>query len=354
MRKRGQDMQGDLAVFPMPMLTFLLSAVAAGLLLRADLGRVTAARFFAAFFLVLAVGALMVGLRFGYGVNRLVPLQRALPLFAGPLLWLGFASFTRDRIASLALWHLGIVGAILAVTPLVFVDLLELDLIVGASYVLYAGDLLWMWARGGNYLSHARIEDATVLRRWMLAAAGLLLVFALTDTVIALSFAAQRSGDAMAVISVGAVVMALGLIAVIVAVSKGGWRMTTQAAEVKPSPDADGAALEARARKVLMETKLFLDTDLTVDRLAKRLVVPSRALSLAINQTKGMNVSQYVNDFRLDHAAALLADGQGSVAEVMEQSGFLTRSNFYREFQRRFGKTPAAYRDAVKAGQPVI
>ena len=207
---------------------------------------------------------------------------------------------------------------------------------------------------GGNYLSHARIEDATVLRRWMLAAAGLLLVFALTDTVIALSFAAQRSGDAMAVISVGAVVMALGLIAVIVAVSKGGWRMTTPAAVVKPSPDADGAALEARARQVLMETKLFLDTDLTVDRLAKRLVVPSRALSLAINQTKGMNVSQYVNDFRLDHAAALLAGGQGSVAEVMEQSGFLTRSNFYREFQRRFGKTPAAYRDAVKAGQPVI
>lgn len=130
--------------------------------------------------------------------------------------------------------------------------------------------------------------------------------------------------------------------------------MTTPAAVVKPSPDADGAALEARARQVLMETKLFLDTDLTVDRLAKRLVVPSRALSLAINQTKGMNVSQYVNDFRLDHAAALLADGQGSVAEVMEQSGFLTRSNFYREFQRRFGKTPAAYRDAAKAGQPVI
>jgi AraC-like DNA-binding protein len=88
--------------------------------------------------------------------------------------------------------------------------------------------------------------------------------------------------------------------------------------------------------------------------LAKRLQVPSRALSLAINQVKGMNVSQYVNDFRLDHAAKLLAEGQGSVAEVMDQSGFLTRSNFYREFQRRFDMTPAAYRDVAKRGQSGI
>jgi AraC-like DNA-binding protein len=347
-------MQPDLAVFPVPMLTFLLSAVAAGLVLRADLGRVVATRFFAAFFLVLALGSFMVGLRFGYGVDRLVPVQRALPLFAGPLLWLGFASVTRDRIAGLALWHLGAAVALLAVAPWVFADLLDLDLIVGVSYVVYAGGLLWMWSRGVNHLSHARIENAVVLRRWMLAGAGLLVVFALADTVIALSFAAQRSRDAMAVISAGAVVMALGLIAVIVAVSKGGGRMTSQVTVVKISPDGDGAALEARARQVLLESKLYLDTELTVDRLAKRLTVPSRALSLAINQTKGMNVSQYVNDFRLDHAAALLAEGDGSVAEVLDQSGFLTRSNFYREFQRRFGMTPAAYRDAAKAGQSGI
>ena len=344
-------MQGNLAVFPLPMLTFLLSAVAAGLLWRMDLGRVAATRFFAAFFLVLALGSFMVGLRFGYGVDTLVPMQRALPLFAGPLLWLGFASFTRDRIADLALWHLGAAVGIIAVAPWVFPDLLDLDLIVGASYVVYAGALLWMWSRGANHLSHARMGDAVLLRRWMLAGAGLLLVFALADTAIALSFAARRSGDAMAVISAGAVVMAFGLIAVIVAVSKGGGRMTAQVTVVKTASDPEAETLEARARTLLTESRLFLDTDLTVDRLAKRLTVPSRALSLAINQTKGVNVSQYVNDFRLDHAAGLLAEGQNSVAEVMEQSGFLTRSNFYREFQRRFGVTPTAYREAAKAGQ---
>jgi len=57
-------------------------------------------------------------------------------------------------------------------------------------------------------------------------------------------------------------------------------------------------------------------------------------------------VSQYVNGFRLDHAAQLLRSTDTSVVQVMAQSGFLTRSNFYREFQNRFGQTPAAYRQS--------
>lgn len=343
-------MQGDLAVFPLPMLTVLLSTVAAGLVLRADLGRPVATRFLAAFFGVLAVGSLMVGLRFGYGVERLVPVQRGLPLFAGPLLWLGFASFTRDRMGALALAHLGAAAAIVGLAPLMFADLLDLDLIAVGSYLIYAGALVWMWSRGANHLSHARMGDAGALRRWMLASACLLVVFALADTAIALSFAMQRSGDAMALISGGAVVMGLALIAVIVAVAKG--RSEGAARLVVPSGAGEGdAALEARARALLLDTRLYLDTDLTVDRLAKRLQVPSRALSLAINQIKGINVSQYVNDFRLDHAASLLSAAEGSVAEVMEQSGFLTRSNFYRAFQQRHGMTPAAYREVTKAAR---
>ncbi len=344
-------MQGDLAVFPLPMLTFLLSTLAAGLVLRADLGRPVAMRFLSAFFVVLAVGSLMVGLRFGYGVERLVPVQRALPLFAGPLLWLGFAGFTRDRLGALALGHLGAALAVVLLVPLVGAPLLDLDLIAVASYLIYAGALVWIWSRGANHLSHARMGDAGALRGWMLAGAVLLVVFALADTAIAVSFAMQRSGDAMALISAGAVVMGLGLIAVIVAVAKGRSEGAARPAVSFAAAGEGDAALEARARALLLDTRLYLDTDLTVDRLARRLQVPSRALSSAINQTKGVNVSQYVNDFRLDHAAALLRDAEGSVAEVMEQSGFLTRSNFYRAFQQRHGMTPAAYREAAKAGQ---
>ena len=135
---------------------------------------------------------------------------------------------------------------------------------------------------------------------------------------------------------------------VIVAMAMGGASGRPRPETTAPVAEDEATALEARARALLLETQLYLDTDLTLDRLARRLHVPSRALSQAINQTRAMNVSQYVNDVRLDHAAELLATGEDSVAQVMEKSGFLTRSNFYREFQRRFDMSPAAYRQSLR------
>ena len=94
----------------------------------------------------------------------------------------------------------------------------------------------------------------------------------------------------------------------------------------------------------MLREALYLDSGLTADRLARHLHVPARALSEAVNRHLGMNVSQYVNGFRLRRAADLLAQTDDGLAEVMAQSGFLTRSNFYREFLREYGQTPTAYR----------
>jgi len=51
-----------------------------------------------------------------------------------------------------------------------------------------------------------------------------------------------------------------------------------------------------------------------------------------------------VNGFRLAHAATLLRETQLSVTEIAALSGFLSRSNFYREFQRSYGQSPVTYR----------
>ena len=102
--------------------------------------------------------------------------------------------------------------------------------------------------------------------------------------------------------------------------------------------------MEQAARVFLTERELYLDTELTLERLAKRLLVPARALSEAINLAQKVNVSQYVNGSRLDHAAGLLASNNESVIQVMEQSGFLARSNSYREFERVYALSPVEYR----------
>ncbi len=73
---------------------------------------------------------------------------------------------------------------------------------------------------------------------------------------------------------------------------------------------------------------------------ARRLGVPAKALSAAVNRVKGENISRVVNGWRVAHAGALLREG-ASVTEAMLASGFATKSNFNREFLRVTGRAPS-------------
>ncbi len=175
----------------------------------------------------------------------------------------------------------------------------------------------------------------------------LLVALLVLDTAIAVRFLADRSDRAASTISVGSGLIILFLIAVPVALPRLPARLRATAAV---APGDDDARLEAAAREMLTGTRPFLDPDLSVQRLARRLHVAERDLSAATNRSRGMNVSQYVNGFRLAHAADLLRTGDGSVSEAMAASGFLTRSNFYREFGRVCSCSPAVWRRAASDG----
>lgn len=71
-----------LVSFPLPMLTALLCGVLAMLVWRLELGPWRANALFSAFFGLGAVTAFLVGLRFGYGVDAVIPLQRTFPRFS--------------------------------------------------------------------------------------------------------------------------------------------------------------------------------------------------------------------------------------------------------------------------------
>lgn len=94
--------------------------------------------------------------------------------------------------------------------------------------------------------------------------------------------------------------------------------------------------------------QLYLDPDLTLARMARMLGVPAKVLSAAVNQASGGNVSRYVNGWRITRAAELWARGT-PVTSAMLESGFATKSNFNREFQRIKGCTPSQWRDRAAA-----
>jgi AraC-like DNA-binding protein len=121
---------------------------------------------------------------------------------------------------------------------------------------------------------------------------------------------------------------------------------TEQASEpVQANADClDGAdpALLARLDAYMCEARPWINPDLTLVALARKLGVPSKTLSAAVNLGHGENMARYVNRHRIAHACALLVAGQ-SVNSAVYDSGFNTKSNFHREFQRIHHQTPSQW-----------
>lgn len=123
-----------------------------------------------------------------------------------------------------------------------------------------------------------------------------------------------------------------------------------------PVPSAAEIAETLRdVEHVMTQTKAFLNPDLTLSSLARKLTVPPRQISVAVNRGRGQAFSDYVNEFRIEHAKSLLLSAPQSsmtVIDVMLDSGFNSKSNFYRAFKALTGMTPVEYRDR-QLGQDV-
>lgn len=62
----------------------------------------------------------------------------------------------------------------------------------------------------------------------------------------------------------------------------------------------------------------------------------------------GKTFTQFVNEYRLAHAAKLLHEKQVSITEVCFDSGFNNFSHFNKQFKRFTGKAPSLYRNELK------
>ena len=99
-----------------------------------------------------------------------------------------------------------------------------------------------------------------------------------------------------------------------------------------------------RLNRLFEVSSLHRDTELNLRRLSRRLGVPDRSVSQAVNRTMGMSVSQYVNSYRIKDACKLLKTTDKSILQISMAAGFLSKSNFNREFTRITQKSPSRWR----------
>lgn len=113
---------------------------------------------------------------------------------------------------------------------------------------------------------------------------------------------------------------------------------------------AQAQAIAEQVQQRLREQQLYLAEDCSLASVAKSLAMPARQVSAAVNSHCGKGFATLLNDFRVEHAAALLADQQFAalpIISLMYESGFRTKSSFNKEFNQRLGMSPSQYRQKM-------
>lgn len=111
---------------------------------------------------------------------------------------------------------------------------------------------------------------------------------------------------------------------------------------------------------ILSTERAYAEFGLSLADVAKRLGVPVRKVSLAVNQVHKKGFRTLVNDFKVAEAARLLSEpsmSNQSITDVMFEAGFQTKSNFNKEFIDRVGFAPGDYRKqhiAVRSKELVL
>lgn len=99
-------------------------------------------------------------------------------------------------------------------------------------------------------------------------------------------------------------------------------------------------------RQHMEQQRSYLTYNLTIEQLSAETGISMRQLSQVINQLGNQNFYDFVNQYRLEHAKALLLDEQKAlrVNEVMYDSGFSSKSTFNEVFKKNTGLSPSAFR----------
>jgi AraC-like DNA-binding protein len=93
--------------------------------------------------------------------------------------------------------------------------------------------------------------------------------------------------------------------------------------------------------------KPYLDPNITLFDLSKKVSIPHRSLSEIINNTLGQNYYDFINSYRVKASLRLLSDTttrNKTILEILYEVGFNTKSSFNQAFKKHTGTTPTEYK----------
>jgi AraC-like DNA-binding protein len=103
---------------------------------------------------------------------------------------------------------------------------------------------------------------------------------------------------------------------------------------------------EAKLKKYMLQSKVYLDTELSLDDLAHKIKIPKHHITQLLNDRVHKNFYSFINEYRIEEAMKKLRDADVDVnmLSLAFDCGFNSKSSFNSYFKKLAGVTPSAYR----------
>ncbi|WP_224489176.1 AraC family transcriptional regulator [Robertkochia flava] len=118
--------------------------------------------------------------------------------------------------------------------------------------------------------------------------------------------------------------------------------------------NASGYSMQAnvedneRINRIFNYVKTHFQESIALDSMAEMAGMTTPSFCRYFKKVSGKTFTQFVNEYRLVHASKLLSENAMSITEICYESGFNNFSYFNKSFRKFTGKSPSAYRNALK------
>jgi hypothetical protein len=254
-------------------------------LVRREEGRPS--RFFALMIAVYALQSVLYGLRWGYGIAAAAPPALFLAAIIPPLSWVAFSALTSTRTIDRGRLHLlpPLIFALLyvLVRPMAFLAVVVIEVCYGVA-------LARLGRAGPDALDRVQLDGAISVPRVLEVTGFMMVAEACVDLAITVDFM-RAHGVHAAWIAGASSLLSIAVLGFTAVVAGGSVPAADEVPEglvapvqppptVEPGDDEIMAALE----DVMRGRNLYRDPELSLDRLARKLAIPARRISGAVNR----------------------------------------------------------------------
>lgn len=117
------------------------------------------------------------------------------------------------------------------------------------------------------------------------------------------------------------------------------------------TPSVASSGISEKLKQAIQTEKAYLNPNLMLSDLATEMNITSKELSKHINESLGMNFSEFINFYRVQEVKILMASAEASkytLVTLAEKAGFRSKSSFNETFKKVTGITPSAYKKEIK------